>query len=118
MAVEHKSNEIKAIPVLLEQLDLKPGIITIDAMGTQTAIAKPIKTAGADYILGLKANHPSLAEEAQSWFQANQENQDNPKILKTELTCEAGHHRLEKRRFWQVSVEEVFSNSKISQWAG
>ena len=118
VAVEQKSNEITAIPVLLEQLDLKGGIITIDAMGTQTAIAKQIKTAGADYILALKANHLSLAKEAQNWFQENKKNNDNNKILVTELTCEAVHHRLEKRRFWQVPVEEVFSKTKISQWAG
>jgi len=57
VAVEQKSNEIKAIPILLEQLDLKRAIVTTDAMGTQTAIAKQIKEAGADYILTLKANH-------------------------------------------------------------
>lgn len=53
VAVEQKSNEIKAIPLLLEQLDLKGAIITTDAMGTQTAIAQQIKSAGADYILTL-----------------------------------------------------------------
>lgn len=50
-AVEQKSNEIKAIPILLEQLDLRGAIVTIDAMGTQTAIAKQIKEVGADYVL-------------------------------------------------------------------
>lgn len=118
VAVEEKSNEITAIPILLEQLDLKAGIITIDAMGTQTAIAKQIKTAEADYILALKANHPSLAKAAQNWWEKNKENNDDYKIIKTELTCQAGHHRLEKRRFWQVPVEEIFSSAKISQWTG
>ncbi|NJQ98069.1 MAG: ISAs1 family transposase [Hydrococcus sp. CSU_1_8] len=51
VAVEQKSNEITAIPVLLEQLDAKGAIVTIDAMGTQTAIARQINSAGADYIL-------------------------------------------------------------------
>ena len=64
VAVDQKSNEIKAIPVLLEQLELSGGIITIDAMGTQTAIAQQINSAGADYILTLKFNHPSLANQA------------------------------------------------------
>ena len=118
VAVNQKSNEITAIPLLLEQLDLKSGIITIDAMGTQRAIAQQIKAAGAEYILALKNNHPSLAKEAKKWFQENQENHDNQKIVQTELTCEAGHHRLEKRHFWQVPVEEVFSQTKIAQWAG
>lgn len=65
VAVDQKSNEITAIPMLLEQLGLTGAIITIDAMGTQTAIAQQIQEAGADYILTLKANHPSLASEAQ-----------------------------------------------------
>lgn len=118
VAVKHKSNEITAIPLLLEQLDLKSGIITIDAMGTQTAIAKQIKTAGADYILALKNNHPSLAEEAKNWFQENKDNHNKQQTIITELTCEAGHHRVEKRRFWQVPAEKVFSKTKIAQWVG
>ena len=63
VAVDQKSNEITAIPVLLEQLDLQGSIITIDAMGTQTAIAKQIKAAGADYILTLKGNHPKAVSK-------------------------------------------------------
>lgn len=118
VAVDQKSNEITAIPVLLEQLDLQGSIITIDAMGTQTAIAKQITTAGADYILTLKGNHPSLAQEAQTWFGNNQEDSSHSEVLVREITIDAGHHRLEKRRFWQVSVEEVFSQAKISRWAG
>jgi len=58
--VTDKSNEITAIPTLLELLDLTGCIITIDAMGTQTAIASQIYNAKADYILALKANHPTL----------------------------------------------------------
>jgi hypothetical protein len=54
----------------LEQLDLKGAIITIDAMGTQKAIAQQITDAGADYILTLKANHPTLAQQAQAWFES------------------------------------------------
>ncbi len=68
--------------------------------------------------LTLKANHPLLAKKAQNWFQENQDNQDNSKILVTEMTCQAAHHRLEKRRFWQVPVEEVFPQTQITQWAG
>ena len=118
VAVKQKSNEITAIPLLLEQLNLDSGIITIDAIGTQTAIAKQIKTAGADYILALKKNHPSLAQEAINWFQENQESYPQQQIVQTQLTCEAGHHRLEKRRFWQVPARKVFSKTKIAQWTG
>ncbi len=76
VALEQKSNEIAAIAVWLEQLDLTGAIITIDAMGTQTAIAKQIQGAGADYMLTLKSNHPSLANEAQDWFEKYQQQED------------------------------------------
>ena len=56
--VQNKSNEITAIPALLELLDLSGAIITLDAMGTQTSIAQQIVEKKADYILALKANHP------------------------------------------------------------
>jgi predicted transposase YbfD/YdcC len=118
VAVDKKSNEIKAIPILLAQLDLKGGIITTDAMGTQTAIAQQIQEAGAEYILALKANHPSLAKDARNWFDEHQNEPENTRLKKTEVTCEAGHHRLEKRRFFSVPVEQVFPQARIKQWRG
>ena len=118
VAVDKKSNEITAIPILLEQLDLSGAIITIDAMGTQTAIAKNIQAAEADYILTLKSNHPSLAKEARSWFQDNQHQPDLNNVKVTKLSCEAGHHRIEQRKFWQVPVELVFTQDRIKQWRG
>jgi len=69
--VEDKTNEIKAIPSLLELLDTGC-VITIDAMGTQTEIATQIVGKGADYILSLKANHPTLLAEVKAWFDAAQ----------------------------------------------
>lgn len=118
VAVDQKSNEIKAIPILLEQLDLSGAIITTDAMGTQTAIARQIQSAGADYIVTLKSNHPSLAEDARNWFQDNRQKLDIANVKVTEVNCESGHHRIEKRKFWQVSVEQVFSPDRIKQWSG
>ena len=58
--VDCKSNEITAIPALLEMLDVSGCIITIDAMGTQKSIAQKIIAANADYVLSLKDNHPTL----------------------------------------------------------
>ena len=118
VAVEQKSNEIKAIPVLLEQLDFKGAIVTIDAMGTQTAIAQQIQDSGADYILTLKANHPTLAENARDWFEQHQDETDDTAVNITEFICEAGHHRIEKRRFCAVSADQVFDPKRIKQWAG
>ena len=116
--VEQKSNEIEAIPILLEQLDLKGGIVTTDAMGTQISIAKQIKDAGAEYILALKANHPTLAKNARSWFEQHQNGLDKTELYTSESICEAGHHRIEKRCFVSVPAEQVFEPSRIEQWAG
>lgn len=65
-ATEEKSNEITAIPLLLERLMLKGSIVTIDAMGTQTGIAGKIVDKGADYCLALKDNRPALAGEVRA----------------------------------------------------
>lgn len=118
IAVDQKSNEIKAIPVLLEQPDLTGAIMTIDAMGTQTAIAWQIQEVGADYILTLKSNHPSLAAEARNWFENYRQQENTSQVVINQVICEAGHHRLEKRKFWQVPVEQVFSDKRIKQWVG
>ncbi len=117
--VDKKSNEITAIPVLLEQLDLKESIITIDAMGTQKSIAQQIIKQDADYILSLKANHPSLAQVAKDWFDSYQSgNLNSHEVIVTPIQVEAGHHRTEKRQFWQVPAALVFPVPLLKQWAG
>jgi predicted transposase YbfD/YdcC len=63
LKVEEKSNEITAIPALLRLLDVTGAVVTIDAMGCQKEIAKTITAQGADYVLALQDNHPTLAEE-------------------------------------------------------
>ena len=67
-AIEEKSNEITAISELLEKLQIKGQIITIDAMGTQTAIAEKIKQKRADYVLALKGNQKNLYEDVKEYF--------------------------------------------------
>src|SRR5256886_11790600 len=61
LKVEEKSNEITAIPTLLRLLDITGAVVTIDAMGCQKEIAKTITEQGADYVLALKDNHPTLS---------------------------------------------------------
>lgn len=65
LRVDEKSNEITAIPALLEALDVSDCVVTIDAMGCQTEIAQQIVERGGDYLLALKGNHPSLYEDTQ-----------------------------------------------------
>ena len=67
-AVDEKSNEITAIPHLLERLELTGALVTIDAMGTQSEIAQAIVDKGADYCLALKGNHPLLHADVERFF--------------------------------------------------
>jgi predicted transposase YbfD/YdcC len=76
VAVDTKSNEITAIPKLLEMLELKGAIISIDAMGCQKAIAKKIINGGGDYVLAVKDNQPTLSEAIQSFFLERHEQDD------------------------------------------
>jgi predicted transposase YbfD/YdcC len=76
VAVDSKSNEITAIPKLLEMLELKGAIISIDAMGRQKEIAKQIVNGGGDYVLALKDNHPKLCEAVNQFFLERHEQED------------------------------------------
>jgi predicted transposase YbfD/YdcC len=92
--VGEKSNEITAIPALLRRLDLKGALVTIDAMGTQTAIAQTILDGGGDYVLALKENWPATYAEVETFFAAP------PKGVAVERsqTVDGDHGRIETRR--------------------
>ena len=92
-AVCDKSNEITAIPLLLERLALTGALVTIDAIGTQTEIAETIVKRGGDYLLALKPNWPLLFGEVETFFA-------DPEAapLDTCDTTDADHGRLETRR--------------------
>ncbi len=93
-AIEHKSNEIVAIPRLLERLELKGALVTIDAMGTQSEIAEKIVAKGGDYLLALKANRPATHKDVVRFFADPPADQ----ISKPFETVEKDHGRLETRR--------------------
>lgn len=92
-AVAEKSNEIIAIPRLLERLELTGALVTIDAMGCQTGIAKTIRKRGADDLLALKDNWPALAEEVRLHFDTAPAGS-----LLTHETTDGDHGRIEVRR--------------------
>jgi len=97
LACEEKSNEITVIPKLLELLEIKGCIVSIDAMGTQTEIAEKITEKKADYILALKENQPTLYEDVRLYFE---EYRDNPTGIDPEcraMTYSQGHGRYERR---------------------
>lgn len=91
--VHDKSNEITAIPALLEQLTLKGNIVTIDAMGTQSKIAEAIRAKEADYILALKGNQSSLRDDVDCFF----EDEGLSKTCARHATTNLGHGRIEER---------------------
>jgi len=116
--VEDKSNEITAIPALLELLDISGSIITIDAMGTQHEIAHRIVTLGADYVLALKANHPTLHTQVKQWFENAQASDFERIEYSYDVRVESGHHRREKRQVWAVSISQMGDLYKQTQWSG
>jgi predicted transposase YbfD/YdcC len=116
--VESKTNEIKAIPALLELLDITGCIITIDAMGTQAEIARQIVGKGADYVLCLKANHPTLWNQVRVWFEQAQQNRFEGIEHRYDGRVEAGHHRRETRKVWAVPLSAMGDLHQIKQWAG
>ena len=93
-ATDVKSNEITAIPLLLERLELTGAIVTIDAMGTQTAIAETIVRRGGDYLLALKANRPATHEDVVRFFAEPPVDMIEPPFT----TVDNDHGRLEQRR--------------------
>jgi predicted transposase YbfD/YdcC len=116
--VESKTNEITAIPSLLELLDIQGSIITLDAIGTQVAIARQIQAQGGDYLLALKANHPTLYAQVTTWFEQAHATQFAGIEHGYDQRVEAGHHRRERRQVWVVPVSEMGVLHQIDHWAG
>lgn len=119
LAVEEKSNEITAVPMLLELLDIKGCIITADAMSCQKDIVATIIKKEADYTIGLKDNQPTLCKAAQEQFASMLENptlyEDHPlAVTKTE---EKGHGRTEKRVYY-LCTDPDFLRLYQSEWKG
>jgi predicted transposase YbfD/YdcC len=111
-AVAEKSNEITAIPDLLALLDLHGAVVSADAMGCQRAIAQTIIDAGADYVLALKDNHPTLCEAVQLWLDTEVARERLP----VQETVEKNHGRIEIRRY-ALSSSIDWLDAK-PDWAG
>lgn len=114
-ACAEKSNELTAIPVLLESLMLKGVIVTIDAMGTHSNIAQLIRDKEADYVLAVKDNQPKLAESITTFFTIGQsEGWKNTPHTYVE-SVEKDHGRLEVRRCWAFDNLDCLAEPR--QWA-
>jgi len=118
VAVDEKSNEITAIPKLLEMLELKGAIISIDAMGCQKEIAKQIVTGGGDYMLAAKDNHPTLSEAIRLFFLERYEHDDFRDLGCRQLTTnERSRGRQETRHYTIAPLPESMKGFR-RDWKG
>jgi len=116
VACAEKSNEITAIPALLQLIDLRGAIITIDAMGTQKEIAQEIITHQADYVLALKGNQGKLCEEVMDYIDQHLDSDFAGVNVRRYTESEVSHGRAETRTYMQFPAPvEVTERQK---WAG
>jgi predicted transposase YbfD/YdcC len=116
VACAEKSNEITAIPELLKLVDIKGAIITIDAMGTQKAIAAKVIDGGADYVLALKKNQEKLHDAVIEYLDQQFENDFAGIDARQFSTTETAHGRTETRCYVHMPVPKDLPNRK--QWKG
>lgn len=114
--VEGKSNEITAIPKLLSILDVSGCLVTIDAMGAQTEIAKQIIDQGADYVLSLKGNQGHLHQDVEQLFDWATKTDFKDIEHEAYQTIDKGHGRIEIRRYWLLANVEYLEDAQ--RWEG
>ena len=115
--VSADSNEITAVPELLRVLDLAGCIVTLDALHTQKEVVTRIAAKGADYVVALKDNHPTLKEEVATMLTNVREGRTAGYTVSRHHTLEKEHGRIETRRIWQVEVPPGRLPEQ-SEWAG
>ena len=106
VVVDQKSNEITAIPKLLEMLELSGALVTIDAMGCQVEIARKIVAGGADYVLTAKDNQPTLRGGLEEFFEDHLEDDFARTPVRRYHTKEEGHGREEIRDYYLCPVPD------------
>jgi len=123
--VDEKSNEITAIPELLEVLEFSGCVVTIDAMGTQKSIAKRIIDGEGEYVLALKGNHPTLEDEVELYFadeltrdteRESDKNEDSENEIDYYKSVDTGHGRVEVRECWASGDIEWLPGKQ--EWKG
>lgn len=116
VACEEKSNEITAIPEVLKLVDIKGAIITIDAMGTQTEIAKDIVDGKGDYVLALKGNQGTLHQGVIDYIDEQIENDFANVTARCHTTEEKGHGRHETRTYIHMAAPKNLPG--YDRWKG
>jgi predicted transposase YbfD/YdcC len=105
-ACDSKSNEITAIPELIQRLEISGAIVTIDAMGCQKDIAATIRDAGADYVLAVKDNQPTLHDDVRQVFSEVLDGERPELEYHSYQTKDEAHGRVETRVYYIVSIPE------------
>jgi predicted transposase YbfD/YdcC len=117
LATEEKSNEITAMPRLLELLDIRGATVSVDAMGCQREIATKVIEGGGDYVMGLKANQGTAHREVAEFFQdALASDFNNVPHTYHETVDGSEHGRLDVRRVWVTQQVEWFAD--LPKWQG
>ena len=116
VACAEKSNEITAIPELLKLVDIQGAIITIDAMGTQKAIATQIVEQDADYVLALKGNQEKLHDAVIDYVDQQMENDFAEVEVRRHTTTETGHGRVTTRCYFHLPVPNDLT--ELDLWTG
>jgi predicted transposase YbfD/YdcC len=118
VAVDSKSNEITAIPKLLEMLELQGAIVSIDAMGCQKEIAKQIVQGGGDYVLALKDNHPKLCQAVTQFFLDRHEQEDFREFgCRQHQTVEKARGKIDTRSYMVAAIPDSLK-SATRGWKG
>jgi predicted transposase YbfD/YdcC len=115
--VDEKSNEITAIPQLLDALEVAGSMVTIDAMGCQTDIAEKIIEREADYVLALKDNQGNLCEDVVRLFDDLEGSQYKAYPFDYDKTVDKGHGRIEIRECWTISDPTILRHLRgFNNW--
>jgi predicted transposase YbfD/YdcC len=116
VATEAKSNEITAIPQLLEQIDLAGTLITIDAMGCQKDIVEQIVAGKGDCVIAVKDNQPKLLAAIQTYFFDHLESDLKDLQYRCHETRDDGHGRIDERSYYLTKVPRDFAPAKDWPW--
>lgn len=116
VATDEKSNEITAIPELLKLVDINGAVITIDAMGAQTAIANQIVNSGGDYVFALKGNQSTAHDSVSDYIEEHMEDNFERVNARCHQTDEKGHGREELRTYYQMPAPTHLPG--LSRWPG
>lgn len=116
MFTKEKSNEMKAIPELIDILDISGHIVTIDAGGTYKDIAGKIVSGDGDYVLALKGNQGNLLDDVSFFFESELGKKNSDFTIKAFRKCEKGHGRIETRTYYMT--DEIDWIEHKDEWPG